>query len=184
MNLHFFSGIILHYYKHSIALLQWSAIFKKYSMGKSELYIWYVAIHSCCIQKCLRHTQIHLQYGQFYMSYAPFHHCKFMCDIRYLINIAFSFICNVYWSIYIISISLCNMSESMYDSSINPFACFNLFIIWAKIALFVSIFVASSLPCCIGKIMHSCMRCEVGKKHYHLHVWPLYSLWWVLFSII
>mgnify|MGYP001803342459 CR=1 FL=1 len=40
----------------------------KYSMGKSELFITYVDINSCCIQKCLGHAQIHLQYGKFYMS--------------------------------------------------------------------------------------------------------------------
>ena len=114
--------------------------------------------------------------GQFYMSYVPFHYCKFMCDIRYLINIVFSFICSMYWPIYIISISLCNMSESTYDMPINPFACFNLFIIWAKIALFVSIFVASSLLRCIGEIMHSYMRRKFVKQCYYLHIWPLYSL--------
>ena len=38
----------------------------------------------------------------------------------------------------------------------NPFVCFNSFITWAKIALSVSIFVASSLLCCICKIIHLC----------------------------
>ena len=32
---------------------------------------------------------------------------------------------------------LCSMSETIYVASKNPFACFNSFIIWAKIALFV-----------------------------------------------
>ena len=50
-----------------------------YSMGKSEFYMSYVDIHSCCIRKCLRYAQIHLQYGQLYMSYT--YMCKFMCDI-------------------------------------------------------------------------------------------------------
>ena len=35
-----------------------------------------------------------------------------------------------------------------------PFACFNSFITWAKIAHFVSIFVASRLLCCIAISMH------------------------------
>ena len=57
---------------------------------------------------------------------------------------------------------------SMYDVFKNPFACFNSFIIWAKIALFVSIFVATGLLCYMGKIMHACSNYNV--------------VWWLLLS--
>ena len=59
-----------------------------YFMGKSESYMSYVNIHSCCIQKCLRYAQIHTQYGQivtFHMLTFINVICKFMCDMRYLI---------------------------------------------------------------------------------------------------
>ena len=121
----------------------------------------YVDIHSCCIRKCLRYAQIHLQYGQLYMSYAYFHYVvsKFMCDMQYLICCMFSFICNVSWFIYD---TICSMSETIYVVSKNPFVCLNSFITWAKIALSVSIFVASSLLCCICKIIHLCSRLYVA----------------------
>ena len=82
--------------------------------------------------------------------------CKFMCDMRYLICCMFSFISNVSLSIYGISISLCSLSESIYGASKNPFACFNSFITCPNIAFSVLIFVASSLLCCIRKIIHWC----------------------------
>ena len=88
--------------------------------------------------------------------------CKSMCDMRCLICCMFSSICNMSRSIYNISILLCSMSETNYVVSKNPFVCFNSFIKWAKIALSVSIFVASSLLCCICKIIQLCSRLYVA----------------------
>ena len=88
------------------------------------------------------------------------------CDMWYLICCMFCFICNVSWSIYDISIMLCSMSETIYVVSKNSFVCFNSFITWAKIALSVSIFGASSLLCCICKIKFIYTRdylCCIGK---------------------
>ena len=68
-----------------------------------------------------------------------FHLCQVQIYVwmRYLICCVFSYICSVSWSIYEISILLCSMSETICVVSKNPFACFNSFITWAKIALFV-----------------------------------------------
>ena len=109
--------------------------------------------------------------------------CRFMCDMRYLICCMFSFICNVSWSIYDISILLCNMSETIYVVSKNPFVCFNSFIIWAKIALSGPIFVAFSLLCCIGKIIHLCPRLYVAlaKLYVALADSPFDLYYWVIF---
>ena len=83
---------------------------KNYSMGKSEFYMSYVDIYSCCIRKsiynignciCDMLTIINVT-------------CKFMCDMRYLICSMFSFICKVSCSIYDISILLCSTSETIY----------------------------------------------------------------------
>ena len=121
------------------------------SLSKIEFYMSYFDVHSCCIWKCLRYAQIYLQYGQLWMSYVM---CKFMCDLQYLICCMYSFTYNVSWSIYDISILLWSMSERIYVVSKNPFVCFNSFTTWAKIALSVSIFVASSLLGRIWKIIH------------------------------
>ena len=59
------------------------------------------------------------------------------------------FLCNVSWSIHDISILLCSMYEFIYVASKSLFACFNSLLTWAKIAHFVSVFVAPSLLCCI-----------------------------------
>ena len=116
---------------------------KNESTGESECYMSYVGIHSCCLRKCLRYAQIHLQYGQLYMSYVYFH-WYVVCFIR-----------NESWSIYDISIMFCSMYETFYVVSKNTFVCFNWFVKWAKIAHSVSTF---SLQCCICKIIHLCSR--------------------------
>ena len=82
---------------------------------------------------------------------------KLICDMQYLIC-CISFICKMSWSIYDVSMLLCSMSESIYVVSGNQFACFKLFITWAKMAHSVSIFVSSSLLCCFAKSMHSCSK--------------------------
>ena len=107
--------------------------------------------------------------------------CKCMRDMRYLICCMFSSI--TIWSIYDISIFLCSMSETIYVVSQNTFACFNSFITWAKIALSVSIFVASSLLCCIYKIIHLCSRLYVAlaKLYVALADSPFEFYYWVIF---
>ena len=116
--------------------------------------------------KMLRYAEICPQYWRLYMLYASFINvmCKFMYDMRYLIYCVFSFICNASWSSYDISIcyAACLKPYIYYVVSKNPFLCLNSFITWAKIALSVSIFVASSLLCCICKIIHLCRRLYVA----------------------
>ena len=109
--------------------------------------------------------------------------CKFMRDMRYLICCMFSSICNVSRFIYDISILLRSMSETIYVVSQNPFACFNSFITWAKIALSVSFFVASSFLCCIYKIIHLCSKLYVAlaKLYVALADSPFEFYYWVIF---
>ena len=98
----------------------------------------YVRIRSCCLRKCLRHAQIHLQYGQLYMSYAYLHWCYMhmwhaVFDMLYVLYATCPVLIH-----YDISIMFCNKSENFYVVSKNPFVCFNSFVKGAKIALCVN----------------------------------------------
>ena len=77
------------------------------------------------------------------------------CNVWYVVCLVL--ICNMCRSIYDISILLCSMSETNYVVSKNPLYA-SIHSQWAKIALSVSIFVASSLLCCICKIIQLCSR--------------------------
>ena len=56
----------------------------------------------------------------------------------------------------------------------NPFVRFNSFITWAKIALSMSIFVASGLLCCNCKIIHLCSRLYVALADSPFDLWVIF----------
>ena len=117
-------------------------VLPNYSMGKSEFYQSYIDIHSCCIRKCLC-----LPKSMFNIGNCLCHMLTFIYGIWYAVCSVLYAFCPDPFMIY--PFLLCSVSEGIYVVSKNPFVCLNSFITWAKIALSLSIFVASSLLCCI-----------------------------------
>ena len=133
--------------------------------------MWYVSIHLCCIQKCLRMRKSIYNMGNFTCHRLNF--TNVVCGSWYVL---YSILHALYPKLFMIYtfcylaclIHLCCVWKSMcllifiYNMEKNTTLCVN--------------FVASSLLRCIGKIMHSCSK---------LPAWvdsPFYLRWLLVLS--
>ena len=151
-------------------LMLWSVICKIITWAKMNFYVirWYSFMYVASENVCIIPNPSTI-WAILYV----------ICLVLFMFSANLLVTCSVLYDVRSVLYAMCPDPFCYVVLLLCPFACFNSFITWAKIAHCVSIFVASRLLCCIAISMHYAQNYMLYEQIHLLTFGDNY--YWVIF---